>query len=162
MQETWSQAKGWLWFLNYYLYRGERTGGKGQNTERGNIGRRYVGAHTILCRKVEVIYQGNDRNVTSAWIPVAVCPWRFQQSEQYFLMPWGIRKEISRSWWGLVMPSTSADEGKKALWSHPVCPFPQFPLNTFDTPGLILWFAELYLRNNKKKKLWWFQSLAYS
>lgn len=49
------------------------------------------------------------------------------------------------------MPSTSADEGKKALWSHPVCPFPQFPLNTFDTPGLILWFAELYLRNNNKK-----------
>lgn len=47
--------------------------GKTQREENTNINRRYVGAHTILCRKVQVIYRGNDRNVTSAWIPVAVC-----------------------------------------------------------------------------------------
>lgn len=47
--------------------------GKTQREENINISKRYVEAHTILCRKVEVIYQGNDRNATSAWIPVAVC-----------------------------------------------------------------------------------------
>lgn len=41
----------------------ERKKGEAQREENLNISRRYVGAHTILCRKVEVIYQGNDRNV---------------------------------------------------------------------------------------------------
>lgn len=40
--------------------------------ENQNISRRYVGAHTILCRKVKTIYQGKDRKVASAWITVAV------------------------------------------------------------------------------------------
>lgn len=39
----------------------ERKKGEVLREENLNISRRYVGAHAILCRKVEVIYQGNDR-----------------------------------------------------------------------------------------------------
>lgn len=50
----------------------ERKKGEVLREQNLNISRRCVGACSILCRKVEVIYQGNDRKVTSAWIAGAV------------------------------------------------------------------------------------------